>query len=270
MGTFLKSIEPNRCKLSCMFGEMEVSADILSDGTLRCYAPCHEPGRVPFYVTCSNRLACSEVREFEFRAIDSQFMEISDPDNRVTDEMYFSMRLEKLLTLGPNAQQISVVSTTMEKQELCNKISLLMSESDEWSNLLKLIDEGLGFLGENPKDELVEQLMKEKLYVWLLHKVNEEDKGPCVLDKEGQGVIHLAAALGYDWSIRPIITAGVNINFRDANGWTALHWAAFCGRFIFVTFFFSHFCSAYEILHQHIKSSCFHLVHVMELICLVR
>jgi calmodulin-binding transcription activator len=239
-GTFLKSIEANKCKLSCMFGEIEVPVDILSDGTLRCYASHHEPCRVPFYITCSNRLACSEVREFEFRAIDSQFMEISDPDNRITDEMYLSMRLEKLLTLGPNAQQISVVSTTMEKQELRNKISLLMSESDEWSNLLKLIDEGLGFLGENPKDELVERLMKDKLYVWLLHKVNEEGKGPCVLDKEGQGVIHFAGALGYDWAIRPIITAGVNINFRDANGWTALHWAAFCGRFII--YFFSHFC----------------------------
>jgi ankyrin repeat protein len=51
-----------------------------------------------------------------------------------------------------------------------------------------------------------------------------------VLDEEGQGVLHLAAALGYDWAIRPTITAGVNINFRDVHGWTALHWAAFCGR----------------------------------------
>ncbi|XP_078164886.1 calmodulin-binding transcription activator 3-like isoform X5 [Carex rostrata] len=232
MGTFLKSNEEvNRCKWSCMFGEIEVPADILSDGTLRCYAPTHKPGRVPFYVTCSNRLACSEVREFEFRAMDSQSMDISDHNNRITDEMYLSMRLEKLITLGPNAQQISIVSPTKEKQELSNKITLLMSESDEWSNLLKLTDEGgLGFLDENPKDELVERLMKEKLHLWLLHKVNEEGKGPCVLDKEGQGVIHLTAALGYDWAIRPTITAGVNINFRDAHGWTALHWAAFCGR----------------------------------------
>lgn len=244
MGRFLKSIEEvNRCKWSCMFGEIEVPADILSDGTLRCYVPHHEPGRVPFYVTCSNRLACSEVREFEFRALDSQFMEISNPYNGMTDEMYLSMRLEKLLILGPNAQQVPVVSSTKEKQELCNKISILMSESDEWSNLLKLTDEeGLGFLGENPKDELVEQLMKEKLHLWLLHKVNEEGKGPCVLDKEGQGVIHLAAALGYDWAIRPTITAGVHINFRDANGWTALHWAACCGRFAF-HFKLFHFCN---------------------------
>ncbi|KAJ3702627.1 hypothetical protein LUZ61_006332 [Rhynchospora tenuis] len=232
MGMFLKSIdEIKRCKWSCMFGEIEVPADILSDGTLRCYVPPHKPGRVPFYVTCSNRLACSEVREFEFRAIDSQFMEISDTENRISDEMYLSMRLEKLLTLVPNAQQVPIVSSTKEKQELSNKISLMMSESDEWSNLMKSIgEEGSGFLGENSKNELVEQLMKEKLHLWLLHKVNEDGKVPCVLDKEGQGVIHLAAALGYAWAIRPVITSGVNINFRDAHGWTALHWAAFCGR----------------------------------------
>jgi calmodulin-binding transcription activator len=25
--------------------------------------------------------------------------------------------------------------------------------------------------------------------------------------------------------------AGVNVNFRDAHGWTALHWAASLGRY---------------------------------------
>lgn len=49
--------------------------------------------------------------------------------------------------------------------------------------------------------------------------------------KEGQGVIHLVAALGYDWAIRPIIIAGVNVNFRDAHGWTTLHWVASLGRY---------------------------------------
>lgn len=60
--------------------------------------------------------------------------------------------------------------------------------------------------------------------------VAENDKGPSVLDDEGQGALHLVAALGYDWAIKPSITAGVPINFRDVNGWTALHWAAFYGR----------------------------------------
>jgi hypothetical protein len=37
-----------------MFGEVKVLAEILADGTLMCYSPSHKPGRVPFYVTCSN------------------------------------------------------------------------------------------------------------------------------------------------------------------------------------------------------------------------
>lgn len=45
-----------------MFGEIEVSAEVLTDNVIRCETPFHSPGRVPFYVTCSNRLACSEVR----------------------------------------------------------------------------------------------------------------------------------------------------------------------------------------------------------------
>ena len=43
-------------------------------------------------------------------------------------------------------------------------------------------------------------------------------------------MLHFAAALGYDWALEPTIVAGVNVNFRDVNGWTSLHWAAFCGR----------------------------------------
>ncbi|KAB1210245.1 Calmodulin-binding transcription activator 3 [Morella rubra] len=83
---------------------------------------------------------------------------------------------------------------------------------------------------EKAQEKLLEKLLKEKLYVWLLQKAAEGGKGPSILDKGGQGVLHFAAALGYDWALQPTIVAGVSVNFRDVNGWTALHWAAFCGR----------------------------------------
>ncbi|KAL0292660.1 UNVERIFIED_CONTAM: Calmodulin-binding transcription activator 3, partial [Sesamum angustifolium] len=47
-------------------------------------------------------------------------------------------------------------------------------------------------------------------------------KGPNVLDVGGQGVLHFVAALDYDWAIPPTIAAWVSVNYRDANGWTAL------------------------------------------------
>jgi len=40
----------------------------------------------------------------------------------------------------------------------------------------------------------------------------------------------MIAGLGFEWALSPILNSGVNINFRDINGWTALHWAARFGR----------------------------------------
>ncbi|XP_062210180.1 calmodulin-binding transcription activator 2-like isoform X2 [Phragmites australis] len=227
-GRFLNSNEVKRCKWSCMFGEVEVSAEILADGTLRCYSPSHKPGRVPFYVTCSNRLACSEIREFEFRPSDPQYMDAPSPHGS-TNKTYLQMRLDKLLSLGQDEYQVTVSNPTKKMIDLSNKISSLMMDNDAWSMLLKLADDN-ELATDDKQDQLFEKCIKKKLHIWLVHTASDDGKGPSVLDEEGQGVLHLAAALGYDWAIRPTITAGLNINFRDAHGWTALHWAAFCGR----------------------------------------
>uniref|UniRef100_A0A0E0IRG5 CG-1 domain-containing protein n=1 Tax=Oryza nivara TaxID=4536 RepID=A0A0E0IRG5_ORYNI len=228
-GRFLHANEvTERCKWSCMFGEVEIQAEISADGTLRCYSPPHKPGRVPFYVTCSNRLACSEVREFEFRPSDSQYMDAPSPLG-ATNKVYFQIRLDNLLSLGPDVYQATITNPSKEMIDLSKKISSLLANNDEWSKLLKLADDNEP-LSHDQQDQYAENLIKEKLHVWLLHKVGNGGKGPSVLDDEGLGVLHLAAALGYDWAIRPTVTAGVNINFRDFHGWTALHWAAFCGR----------------------------------------
>ncbi|CAL4941505.1 unnamed protein product [Urochloa decumbens] len=216
------------CKWSCMFGEIEVPAKILADGTLICYSPQHRPGRVPFYITCSNRLACSEVREFEFRPTVTQYMDAPSPHG-ATNKVYFQIRLDKLLSLGPDEYHATVSNPSLEMIELSKKISSLMMSNDEWSNLLKLAVDNEPSI-DDQQDQFAENLIKEKLHVWLLNKVRVGGKGPSVLDDEGEGVLHLAAALGYDWAIRPTLAAGVNINFRDVHGWTALHWAAFCGR----------------------------------------
>ncbi|KAF0911884.1 hypothetical protein E2562_012355 [Oryza meyeriana var. granulata] len=222
-GTFLAENVEN-CKWSCMFGDVEVPAEVLADGALRCYAPEHQSGRVPFYVTCSNRIACSEVREFEYRDSDAQYMEASHSQANGINEMHLQIRLEKLLSLGPDDNQLLVCGN--EKLELINAIDSLMLD-EKWSNQ----GSPSGWKDVlTPRNQSLKKLVKEKLHCWLICKINDCEKGPNVLGKEGQGVIHLAAALGYDWAIRPILVAGVNVNFRDAHGWTALHWAASCGR----------------------------------------
>ncbi|KAK3151792.1 hypothetical protein QOZ80_3AG0250610 [Eleusine coracana subsp. coracana] len=186
----------------------------------------HQSGRVPFYVTCSNRVACSEVREFEYLDSDAQYMETSCSQSIGVNEMHLHIRLEKLLSLGPEDNRMLVLSSGNEKHDLMNAINSLMLHgkwSDPESPSVKEED-------STTKDQGLKKLVKEKLHYWLLCKINDDGKGPNVLCKEGQGVIHLIAALGYDWAIRPIIVAGVNVNFRDARGWTALHWAASLGR----------------------------------------
>lgn len=211
-----------------MFGEVEVPAEVIADGVLRCHTPTRKAGRVPFYVTCTNRLACSEVREFEYRINQIQDMDTKYDDNECTNEV-LNLRFGKLLSLSstaPNSDRNSIV----EISQLSSKISsLLRVGNDEWDQMLKLSSEN-DFSLERVEEQLHQKLLKEKLQVWLLQKVVEGGKGASLLDEYGQGVLHFAAALGYDWALEPTIIAGVSVNFRDVNGWTALHWAAFFGR----------------------------------------
>ncbi|KAJ0010680.1 hypothetical protein Pint_32934 [Pistacia integerrima] len=226
IGTFMKNHqEVAKCNWSCMFGEVEVPAEILGDGVLCCRVPPHTVGQVPFYVTCSNRQACSEVREFEYITGSVKDVVISDVYGYASNEMILYLRLEKLLSTGSLSLPNYLSEKSREKQNLIGKIILLKEEEEQ---MVEPTTKNLSQHGV--KEQVLQKQMKEKLYSWLLRKVIEDGKGPSILDDEGQGVLHLASALGYDWAIKPTITAGVSINFRDVNGWTSLHWAAFCGR----------------------------------------
>ncbi|XP_027348728.1 calmodulin-binding transcription activator 2 isoform X3 [Abrus precatorius] len=227
IGTFLKSQpEVATCKWSCMFGEVEVPAEVLANGILCCQAPSLNIGQVPFYVTCSNRFACSEVREFEYREGFDKNIDFADFYNSLA-EMTLHLRLEELLSLNTVHPLNQAFEDNMEKRNLIFKL-ISLKEEEEYSSKEEPTAET--DISKHKLKEMFHRQVKEKLYSWLLHKVTETGKGPNVLGENGQGVLHLVAALGYDWAITPIITAGVNINFRDVNGWTALHWAASCGR----------------------------------------
>lgn len=211
-----------------MFGEVEVPAEVIADGVLCCHAPRHEAGRVPFYVTCSNRLACSEVREFEYRVSHIQDIDTVDHPSSNAIEI-LDIRFGRLLCLG-SSFSYSKNYNVADMSQFINKInSFLEEDTEEWDQMLTL-NSGEEIFPEKMEEQLLQKLMKEKLRVWLLQKTAEGGKGPSILDEGGQGVIHFAAALGYDWALEPTIVAGVSVNFRDMNGWTALHWAASCGR----------------------------------------
>ncbi|KAJ6397927.1 hypothetical protein OIU77_018860 [Salix suchowensis] len=228
MGRFLKcQEEAENFKWSIMFGEVEVPAEFIADGVLCCTTPSHKDGRVPFYVTCSNRVACSEVREFEYRPIHLQDI-TNNYINSATEDLH--MGLAKMLSLNSASPSKYDSSNIEEISQLSNKISSLLKEGNEtWDQMIKLTSQE-GFYSEKLKDLLLQKVLKEQLHAWLLQKVAEGGKGPSVLDEGGQGVLHFAAALGYEWALEPTVVAGVSVNFRNVNGWTALHWAASYGR----------------------------------------
>nr|XP_010921342.1 calmodulin-binding transcription activator 1 isoform X2 [Elaeis guineensis] len=222
-GTFLGSLEPRNIKWCCMFGELEVSAEVLTTNVLRCQVPAHTPGRVPFYITRSDRLACSEIREFEYRenVPGVSLVLKSEPE----DEIYLEVRFAKLLSQGLDRKKLFCSVENCPKCSLKQKLFSMLNEPNEWK---KIEDDSKAF--QNCRDALIQKILKGKLYEWLICKAHEEGKGPNFLDEEGQGAIHLAAALGYDWAMAPIVTTGVSPSFRDTRGRTGLHWAAYYGR----------------------------------------
>ncbi|XP_059313745.1 calmodulin-binding transcription activator 2 isoform X3 [Lycium ferocissimum] len=227
-GRFLKSEgELVEYKWSCMFGEVEVPAEVLAEGVLRCHAPPHKPGVLPFYVTCSNRLACSEVREFEYRF--GPYQEFGTANDSTT-EMHLLERIENLLSLGPvsSCHSFDSMEAAKEKQSTVNKIIFMMEEENQ-QMIERASDSGTSQCRVKA-DLFLERKLKQNFYAWLVHQVTGDGRGRTVLDDEGQGVLHLVAALGYDWALKPILASGVSVDFRDMNGWTALHWAAFYGR----------------------------------------
>ncbi|GKV13025.1 hypothetical protein SLEP1_g24103 [Rubroshorea leprosula] len=139
------------------------------------------------------------------------------------------LRFHNMLWSASSATN-SVTSSLEDASQLSSKISsLLKGDNKELDQMLKT-GSGTEFSSEKLKDQLLQEHLKEKLRVWILQKTAEGGDGPRILDEGGQGVLHLAAALGYDWALEPTIVAGVSVDFRDVNGWTALHWAAFFGR----------------------------------------
>ncbi|XP_024983261.1 calmodulin-binding transcription activator 2-like isoform X2 [Cynara cardunculus var. scolymus] len=205
-------------KWCCMFGEIEVPAELVTENTIRCQVPFHAAQRVPFYITCGNRLACSEVREFEY---------VEKPAEHPVDEdeLVLMIRLSKLLSsLGIQRKWLGCSMMNCEKCKLKDVIcSLVRDKERSWKRITE------AFKG-NSEELLIQNLLKDKLYEQLLPEAHETCQGLRMLDEKGQGVIHLVSALGYEWAVGPIVAAGVSSNFRDARGRTALHWASLYGR----------------------------------------
>ncbi|KAK6116605.1 hypothetical protein DH2020_049711 [Rehmannia glutinosa] len=223
IGSFLS--DPSECAWACMIGDTEVPVQIIQDGVLRCHAPPHLQGKVNICITSGNRESCSEVREFEYRAKPNVCTHSSLPEteaNKSSEELLLLVRFVQML-----------LSDMLPKDDVSESRIDLFGKSrmaeDSWSQIIDALLVGTS-TSSSTLDWLLQELLKDKLEVWLSSKLQNNNHKGCSLSKKEQGIIHMVAGLGFEWALQPILSSGVSINFRDINGWTALHWAARFGR----------------------------------------
>ncbi|XP_077250382.1 calmodulin-binding transcription activator 4-like isoform X2 [Tasmannia lanceolata] len=227
-GDFL--CDPSECAWSCMFGDVEVPLEIIQVGVLRCQAPPHVAGKVTLCITSGNRESCSEIREFEYRsmpnstALDSN---ISHTDaTKTTEELVLLVRFTEILLLGFDSVSVPKEDNFESGIQFLRKLKVA---DDQWGQIIKALLLG-SETPSNITDWIVQELLKDKLQQWLASKHREGEVSGFSLSKQEQGIIHLVAGLGYEWALNSILKCGIGVNFRDVNGWTALHWAALFGR----------------------------------------
>ncbi|XP_028243458.1 calmodulin-binding transcription activator 4-like isoform X3 [Glycine soja] len=223
VGSFL--CHPSDSAWACMFGDVEVPIEIIQDGVISCEAPSHLPGKVTLCITSGNWESCSEVREFEYH-------DKTNSCTRCTQSETEATRSPEELLLLVRLGQMLLSASTIKNDNIESGIPLIKPKADDdsWSHIIDALLVGSG-TSSGTVDWLLEELLKDKFQQWLSFRSREKDEETgCSLSKKEQGIIHMVAGLGFEWALNPILTCGVNINFRDINGWTALHWAARFGR----------------------------------------
>ncbi|RWR74498.1 calmodulin-binding transcription activator 4-like protein [Cinnamomum micranthum f. kanehirae] len=227
VGDFL--CDPLECAWGCMVGDIEVPIEVIQAGVILCQAPQHTPGKVTLCITSGNRESCSEVREFEYRikptssALDNN---LPEKDANKSTELLLLARFAQTLLLGHDSSSVQIESNVEWESNALRKPKM---DDDTWGQIMEALLVGSESLS-NIMDCILQELLKDKLQQWLSSKCREGEVTASSLSKEEQGIIHMIAGLGYEWALNSILDAGIGINFRDVNGWTALHWAARFGR----------------------------------------
>lgn len=202
-----------------MIGDIEVPLQIIQEGVLCCHAPAHQQGKFNICITCANRESCSEVREFEYRAKPIVCTHSGIEANKSAEELLLLVRFVQMLL----SDQLPKEGISESRIDLFGKSRMA---EDSWSQVIDALLFGTS-TSSSTLDWLLQQLLIDKLEVWLSSKLQKDS-----LSKKEQGIIHMVAGLGFEWALQPILNSGVSINFRDINGWTALHWAARFGRYL--------------------------------------
>ncbi|XP_017235766.1 calmodulin-binding transcription activator 4 [Daucus carota subsp. sativus] len=225
IGSFV--CDPSDHGLTCKFGDIEVPIEIIQEGVIRCHAPPNLPGKVTLCITSGNHESCSEFREFEYRVNPSSWHQSNVPKTEKStnlEELLLLVRLVQMLLSDSPVQKIE-----NSRSDIC-LLDKVKAGEESWTQVIEALLVGT-WTSSSTKDWLLEELLKEKMCHWLSSRLLEgSDHAQCFLSKKEQGIIHMVSGLGFEWALNAILDAGVSVDFRDINGWTALHWAARFGR----------------------------------------
>ncbi|KAK4478328.1 hypothetical protein RD792_017618 [Penstemon davidsonii] len=214
--------------LAC--GDSILPVEVVQVGVFRCFLPPQTPGLVKLYLTFDGHKPISQVLNFEFRApvVSSDTITLENKSN--WEDFQLQMRLAHLLF--SSSKSLSIFSNKLDQNALKEAKAFAQKTShifDGWVYLTKMIGDTKMPIPQ-AKDSLFELILQNRLQEWLLEQV----VAGCKIterDEKGQGVIHLCAILGYTWAVYPYSCSGLSLDYRDKFGWTALHWAAYYGRY---------------------------------------
>uniref|UniRef100_A0A0A9BSC9 CG-1 domain-containing protein n=1 Tax=Arundo donax TaxID=35708 RepID=A0A0A9BSC9_ARUDO len=231
-GDFL--CNPSHSSWAMLFGDVKVPVEIVQQGVIRCHTPCLDAGKVRICMIDGNENPCSEPREFEFREKPTKSMidgngkpcneardlEFHRKSTKSSDELLLLLNYVQMLFDGHDFGLFSKFSSQLANLDCVFQVN----QTDIMKKTYELLDH------ENTINCVMEVLLRDKFEQWLSSKFEQNGNGDHLLPKQYHSVIHTTAALGYDWALKSLLSSGVPINYRDANGWTALHWAARFGR----------------------------------------
>ncbi|TYJ15506.1 hypothetical protein E1A91_A10G188100v1 [Gossypium mustelinum] len=220
-----------KSNLFCVCGDVCYPAETIQVGVYRCLLSQHAPGLVKLYMSLDGHKPISQVLNFEYRAPLLHDPVVPLEDKSRWEEFRLQMRLAYLLF--STSKSLNILSgkvspnSLKEAKKFAQKTSNI---SNSWTYLIQSIEENRASFTQ-AKDSLFEIALKNRLKDWLLERIIYGSK-TTEYDAQGQGVIHLCAILGYTWAIYLFSWSGLSLDFRDKHGWTALHWAAYYGRYM--------------------------------------
>jgi len=184
----------------CMFDQVEVPAELVQDGVIRCRTPSHyKPGYVSFCVTRGNFVLFSEVYNFEFRVRDAP----SD-----------------LLSMNERSFKLRIIERLERLEREVNSASAIESVSLP-ENIMESLTTSL-------EDKCLTEEQMEEVFVKILSSLMKRLDNTDTInsqDRDGFTLLHYACALRYHILASKLIQYGANVNIQDKSGNTPFHWA---------------------------------------------